>query len=323
MIQAILPYPQIDPVLVHLGPLAIRWYALAYIAGLAAGLVGRSCASCADKQLWATPPFNGKPPATDDQIGDLVVWATFGVILGGRLGWVPVLRHHPVQRLARMPASAAGLPMGFLTDPDAHHRRLGRRHVVPWRAARRGASRSGCSAAGASSQLLPVADLVCACRADRPVLRPHRQFHQWRIVGPSHRCALGDDLSRAGAGPHLPRHPSQLYEAALEGAVAVRDPADLPARLPAASSGPACSAAIFFLRLWHLPLHRANSSASPTRRSSARSAWAWRCRFRSGWRRRRCSGWRCRKPHDARMSAASPHRGADRGAGPDLRRAIS
>ena len=34
MIQALLPFPQIDPVLVHLGPLAIRWYALAYIAGM-------------------------------------------------------------------------------------------------------------------------------------------------------------------------------------------------------------------------------------------------------------------------------------------------
>ena len=54
-------------------------------------------------------------------------------------------------------------------------------------------------------------------RADRPVLRPHRQFHQWRAVGPADRRALGDGLSQRPEP--LPRHPSQLYEAALEGIV--------------------------------------------------------------------------------------------------------
>ena len=49
--------------------------------------MGHGADACATPSLWADPPFNGKPPATEDQIGDLVVWATFGVILGGRLGW--------------------------------------------------------------------------------------------------------------------------------------------------------------------------------------------------------------------------------------------
>ena len=83
MIQALLPFPQIDPVLVHLGPLAIRWYALAYIAGIVIAWWG-VVRVLRNKRLWAAPPFNGRPPATEDDIGDLVVWATFGVIQNTR-----------------------------------------------------------------------------------------------------------------------------------------------------------------------------------------------------------------------------------------------
>ena len=85
MIQALLPFPNIDPVALHIwGPLEVRWYALSYIAGLVLAWWGIARV-LRDKVLWAHPPFNGKPPATEDEIGDLVVWVTFGVILGGRL----------------------------------------------------------------------------------------------------------------------------------------------------------------------------------------------------------------------------------------------
>ena len=83
----ILPYPHIDPVLVHLGPLAIRWYALSYIAGLLLGwwyLVQL----IRTPSLWQSPTFGGHAPATVDDIGDLLVWTTLGVIIGGRLGYV-------------------------------------------------------------------------------------------------------------------------------------------------------------------------------------------------------------------------------------------
>src|SRR6266702_4629725 len=63
----------------------LRWYALAYIAGIVLGWWG-VLRVLRQKSLWAYPPFNGRPPATEDDIGDLVVWATLGVILGGRLG---------------------------------------------------------------------------------------------------------------------------------------------------------------------------------------------------------------------------------------------
>jgi len=81
-----LPYPEFDPVAIQLGPFAVRWYALSYIAGLLAGwwLLTQMLAQ---KNLWKRQPFAGKAPATADDIGDLFVWATLGVVIGGRLGY--------------------------------------------------------------------------------------------------------------------------------------------------------------------------------------------------------------------------------------------
>ncbi|WP_439580566.1 prolipoprotein diacylglyceryl transferase [Elioraea sp.] len=73
----IVPFPLIDPVLVEIGPFAIRWYALAYIVGLViAWRVVR-------RLVAATPPC-----ATPEQVDDFLTWAVVGVILGGRLGYV-------------------------------------------------------------------------------------------------------------------------------------------------------------------------------------------------------------------------------------------
>src|SRR5215468_3472647 len=88
MVQAVIPYPNIDPVLIHIyGPIAIRWYALSYIAGLLLGWV-YVLRLLKRERLWAGPPFMGKAPITAEQFGDLFVWITLGVILGGRLGFV-------------------------------------------------------------------------------------------------------------------------------------------------------------------------------------------------------------------------------------------
>jgi phosphatidylglycerol---prolipoprotein diacylglyceryl transferase len=77
MTSLIIPYPQIDPVLLQLGPFAIRWYALAYIAGLIIGwrIMRRVCQ---------------QPPAilSPEKIDDFLLWAALGVILGGRIGYV-------------------------------------------------------------------------------------------------------------------------------------------------------------------------------------------------------------------------------------------
>ena len=80
-------FPQIDPVIFQIGPIAIRWYALSYIAGLLLGwwyLVRL----LKIERLWVGSPFDGKRPITPEQVGDLFVWTALGVILGGRLGYV-------------------------------------------------------------------------------------------------------------------------------------------------------------------------------------------------------------------------------------------
>jgi phosphatidylglycerol:prolipoprotein diacylglycerol transferase len=67
--------------------LPVRWYALSYVAGLLLGwwyLVRL----LKIERLWAGAPFNGKRPLTQEQVGDFFVWAALGVILGGRIGYV-------------------------------------------------------------------------------------------------------------------------------------------------------------------------------------------------------------------------------------------
>jgi len=70
-------FPLIDPVLFEIGPVAIRWYALAYIAGLVLG--------------WRYLIWLARQPGSlikDVDADDFLVWATFAVILGGRVGYV-------------------------------------------------------------------------------------------------------------------------------------------------------------------------------------------------------------------------------------------
>lgn len=82
-----IPFPNIDPVLFQFGWLAVRWYALSYIAGLLLGW-WYILKLLRDATLWRSRMFAGKAPVTEDDIGDLVLWATIGILLGGRLGYV-------------------------------------------------------------------------------------------------------------------------------------------------------------------------------------------------------------------------------------------
>ena len=72
-----IPFPAIDPVAISFGPIAIRWYALAYIVGLLIGW--RYCLA-----LAARPPYL----VGRQDVDDFLVWATLGVVLGGRIGYV-------------------------------------------------------------------------------------------------------------------------------------------------------------------------------------------------------------------------------------------
>jgi phosphatidylglycerol:prolipoprotein diacylglycerol transferase len=86
-----IPFPAVNPVAIGFGPVVIRWYALAYIVGLVLGW--RYCLMLADR-----------PPrlVTRRDIDDFLVWATLGVVLGGRVGFVlfynlPYYADHPLQ----------------------------------------------------------------------------------------------------------------------------------------------------------------------------------------------------------------------------------
>ncbi|AQR61228.1 prolipoprotein diacylglyceryl transferase [Brevundimonas sp. LM2] len=77
-----MPFPEFDPVLIHLGPLPIRWYALAYVMGIVLGWV-YAARILKSERVWAP----GKAPITTVQLDDLVLWITLGIILGGRFGY--------------------------------------------------------------------------------------------------------------------------------------------------------------------------------------------------------------------------------------------
>ena len=211
--QALLPYPHIDPVLVHLGPLPIRWYALSYVIGIALAWWG-VLRVLRNKALWAHPPFNGKPPATEDQIGDLVVWAIFGVILGGRLGWVLIYGTILCSVTPQYASYCDGLPIGFLTDPlriiaaweggMSFHGGLLGVVVAVWLFCRR-----------QKLAMLPVADLACAFAPIGLFCGRLANFVNGELWGRPTDVPWAMIFPRDAL--HLPRHPSQLYEAALEG----------------------------------------------------------------------------------------------------------
>jgi phosphatidylglycerol---prolipoprotein diacylglyceryl transferase len=80
---AILPFPNIDPVAFSIGPLAIHWYGLAYVVGILIGwfyarkLIDRP-------ELWK----GGVAPMTKTHLDDFLVWIAAGIVLGGRTGYV-------------------------------------------------------------------------------------------------------------------------------------------------------------------------------------------------------------------------------------------
>ena len=71
-----MPFPSLDPVIFEIGPFALRWYALAYIAGL---MLGWRYVI----MLSQSARFGRRPAGRREAIDDLLMWITFGVILGG------------------------------------------------------------------------------------------------------------------------------------------------------------------------------------------------------------------------------------------------
>ena len=81
-------FPAIDPVAISIGPLAIRWYALAYICGIVFGWI-YARTLIRNEKLWGGPA-----PITLVQLDDFILWVTIGIIVGGRTGYV--LFYNPV-----------------------------------------------------------------------------------------------------------------------------------------------------------------------------------------------------------------------------------
>jgi len=188
----VLPFPAFDPVLVTIGPFAIRWYALAYIFGILLGwLYAR--AIIRNERYWGGPA-----PLTVADFDDFVLWVTFGIILGGRLGYV----------LFYNPAHFAAHPLEILRVWEGgmsfHGGFLGCVVAVVLFAWSRGIS------------ILSLGDITCAVGPIGLFLGRLANFINAELWGRTADVPWA--MVFPGAGP-LPRHPSQLYEATLEGLV--------------------------------------------------------------------------------------------------------
>jgi phosphatidylglycerol:prolipoprotein diacylglycerol transferase len=186
------PFPDFDPVLVHLGPIAIRWYALAYVAGILLGW-RYIVAQVRNPKLWE---FRG-PATTPEKIDDLILWITLGVIVGGRLGHVifytpAIIWTDPLEILKTWHGGMSfhGGAIGVIAA------------VIVFSVRNRiDMLRLGDVVAAATPVGLffgRIANFINGELWGRPTSLP------WGIIFP-------------GADPAVPRHPSQLYEAALEG----------------------------------------------------------------------------------------------------------
>ncbi|MFK0384346.1 prolipoprotein diacylglyceryl transferase [Rhizobium sp. RM] len=80
---AIMPFPDIDPVAVSIGPVAIHWYGLAYVVGI---MLGWSYARRLSRtnHLWQ----KDNSPVTVQHLDDFILWAAAGIVLGGRIGYI-------------------------------------------------------------------------------------------------------------------------------------------------------------------------------------------------------------------------------------------
>ncbi len=182
-----IPFPLIDPVAVELGPLAVRWYALAYVVGI---LVGWQYL----KMVARLPPKRIAP----EMIDDLILWITLGVILGGRIGYTLFYKpgyylFHPTEIFALW---QGGMSFhGGLVGVCLAIWLYARAKKIDWRA---------------------LGDVVVTAVPIGLFLGRLANFINGELFGRT------TDVPWAMVFPHggpEPRHPSQLYEAFLEGLV--------------------------------------------------------------------------------------------------------
>ncbi len=182
-----LHFPDIDPVALRIGPLAIRWYALAYIVGI---LIGWRHV----RRIAASPP----KAMSGEQCDDLVVWCTFGIVLGGRLGYILFYQPsyylaHPMEVLELWHGGMSfhGGLIGVITALVlfARHDKL---------------------------SFLMVGDAVVCAVPIGLFFGRLANFANGELFGRPSDLPWAMIFPRGGPEP---RHPSQLYEALLEGVV--------------------------------------------------------------------------------------------------------
>jgi phosphatidylglycerol---prolipoprotein diacylglyceryl transferase len=184
-------FPNIDPVIVNLGPLSLHWYGLGYVAGIMfAWWYGKRLVG--NMRLWR----DNVPPMAELDLDDFVLWAALGIVLGGRIGHI---FFYDFARYAADPLSIfyvwnGGMSFhgGFLGMVIAMTLFARRRAINVWSLF----DIIAC-AAPVGLGLVRLANFINSELWGRVTDAP------WGVVFPN-------------GGP-LPRHPSQIYEAALEG----------------------------------------------------------------------------------------------------------
>ncbi len=190
----------IDPVLFSIGWFELRWYALAYIAGLFLGyalvlhIVKRPA-------LWGVSPKTQIAPFDTKFVEDLLLWVMVGVIAGGRIGFVlfyqtSMIWEEPLRVITGITQGGMSFHGGLIGVALAMYF-TARAHGAP---------------------LLRVADAVALATPIGLLLGRLANFINGELWG-RHAPDLPWAMTFAADQLCLPRHPSQLYEAFLEGAV--------------------------------------------------------------------------------------------------------
>jgi phosphatidylglycerol:prolipoprotein diacylglycerol transferase len=187
-------FPVFDPIAIAIGPIAIRWYALAYIGGIVLGWI-YARALIKNERLW-----DGPPPITPLQMDDFILWVTVGIILGGRTGYVlfynlPFFIEHPAEIFALWKGGMS-FHGGFLGCVVAVVL-FCRKHDIP---------------------ILSLGDITTAVGPIGLFLGRIANFINSELWGRPADSSVPWAMVFPNGGP-LPRHPSQLYEAGLEGIV--------------------------------------------------------------------------------------------------------
>lgn len=190
---AALSFPAFDPVIVEIGPLAIRWYGLAYVAGLfIAWRIARRMALT--PALWR----NERPALSADQLDDFLFYAVLGVILGGRIGYI---LFYDLAAVIENPVRALQIWNGGMSF---HGGLLGTLLAMVLFARSR------------AIPLFSLFDVVCAVAPIGLLFGRLANFINGELWG---RITNVPWAFIYPPGGPFARHPTQLYEAALEGAV--------------------------------------------------------------------------------------------------------